>query len=71
MHLWARGATLSAALSGTELAAGDFVRWAKQVIDMLDQLAKIDLLDAGTRAQCQRAIALVRRGVVAHSAFED
>ncbi|GGG68335.1 helicase [Kocuria dechangensis] len=71
MYLWARGATLSTALSGTELAAGDFVRWSKQVIDMLDQLAKIDLLDAGVRAQCQRAIALVRRGVVAHSAFED
>ncbi|MFI7582347.1 DEAD/DEAH box helicase [Kocuria sp. M1N1S27] len=71
MYLWARGATLSTALSGTELAAGDFVRWAKQVVDMLDQLASIDLLDAATRTQCQRAIALVRRGVVAHSGFED
>ncbi|OLT09485.1 RNA helicase [Kocuria sp. CNJ-770] len=71
MHLWARGATLSTALTGTELAAGDFVRWAKQVIDMLDQLASIDLLSPELRSQCQRAIALVRRGVVAHSAFED
>ncbi len=71
MYLWARGATLSTALTGTELAAGDFVRWAKQVIDMLDQLASIDLLSPELRSQCQRAIALVRRGVVAHSAFED
>ncbi|MFI7481944.1 DEAD/DEAH box helicase [Kocuria sp. M1R5S2] len=71
MYLWARGATLSTALNGTELAAGDFVRWAKQVVDMLDQLASIDLLDPALRAQCQRAIALVRRGVVAHSGFED
>ncbi|HST71341.1 DEAD/DEAH box helicase [Kocuria rosea] len=71
MYLWARGATLSTALTGTELAAGDFVRWSKQVIDMLDQLAKIELLGPEVRTQCQRAIALVRRGVVAHSTFED
>jgi ATP-dependent RNA helicase HelY len=71
MYLWARGATLSTALTGTELAAGDFVRWTKQVVDMLDQLASIDLLGPELRSQCQRAIALIRRGVVAHSAFED
>ncbi|MCJ8503692.1 DEAD/DEAH box helicase [Kocuria flava] len=71
MHRWARGASLATALAGTELAAGDFVRWAKQVVDVLDQLAKIDLLDESVRTRCRRAIDLVRRGVVAHSAFDD
>ncbi len=38
---WAKGRHLQEVLSGTDLAAGDFVRWVKQVIDLLDQLAKI------------------------------
>ena len=40
VHRWAAGKGLAAVLSGTELAAGDFVRWAKQVIDLLDQVAQ-------------------------------
>src|SRR5690606_20999702 len=39
VHTWASGRGLGAVLQGTELAAGDFVRWCKQVIDLLDQLA--------------------------------
>jgi len=31
---------LAKALEDTDLAAGDFVRWAKQVIDALDQISK-------------------------------
>ena len=27
--------------AGTELSGGDFVRWARQLIDLLDQLAKV------------------------------
>ncbi|MHA7275628.1 DEAD/DEAH box helicase [Arthrobacter sp. Hz1] len=71
MHKWARGTALQAALSGTELAAGDFVRWTKQVIDLLDQLAKIDDLAPGQRRLCIDAISLIRRGVVAYSAIGD
>ncbi|GAB3522151.1 DEAD/DEAH box helicase [Arthrobacter monumenti] len=68
MYKWARGKHLQLALSGTELAAGDFVRWAKQVIDLLDQLAKVEPLPPGLRGRCIEAIGLVRRGVVAYSA---
>ena len=67
MYKWAQGRSLQTALSGTELAAGDFVRWSKQVIDLLDQLAKVRDLPEGLHGRCVKAIALIRRGVVAYS----
>lgn len=65
MYKWARGKSLAQALDSTDLAAGDFVRWAKQVIDSLDQIAHVASADAQLRTQCEAAINLVRRGVVA------
>lgn len=67
MYKWARGRHLQDVLSGTDLAAGDFVRWVKQVIDLLDQLAKIPGLDPRLARLCAEAIKLIRRGVVAYS----
>jgi ATP-dependent RNA helicase HelY len=67
MYKWARGRHLQEVLSGTDLAAGDFVRWVKQVIDLLDQLAKIPGLDPRLARLCAEAIRLIRRGVVAYS----
>ncbi|MCX2746762.1 DEAD/DEAH box helicase [Arthrobacter sp. MI7-26] len=64
---WAKGRHLQEVLSGTDLAAGDFVRWAKQVIDLLDQMAKIPGLERRQAKICREAIDLVRRGVVAYS----
>ncbi|XAS62596.1 DEAD/DEAH box helicase [Micrococcaceae bacterium Sec5.8] len=64
---WARGRHLQDVLSGTDLAAGDFVRWVKQVIDLLDQLAKIPTLDPRVSRLCGEAIKLIKRGVVAYS----
>ncbi|CAI3798139.1 DEAD/DEAH box helicase [Pseudarthrobacter sp. MM222] len=64
---WAKGRHLQDVLSGTDLAAGDFVRWVKQVIDLLDQLAKIPDLDPRIARLCGDAIKLVKRGVVAYS----
>ena len=66
MHRWASGKGLAAVLSGTELAAGDFVRWAKQVVDLLDQVAQA-AASPQTRAAARRAVDQVRRGVVAYS----
>ncbi len=66
MYRWARGGSLVAVLTGSELAAGDFVRWAKQVLDLLDQLAQATPdTDLGRRAR--EATDRVRRGVVAQS----
>ena len=67
MYKWARGRHLQEVLNGTDLAAGDFVRWTKQVIDLLDQLAKIPGLDPRLARLCAEAIKLIRRGVVAYS----
>ncbi|WP_314193152.1 DEAD/DEAH box helicase [uncultured Arthrobacter sp.] len=67
VYKWARGRHLQDVLSGTDLAAGDFVRWVKQVIDLLDQLAKIPGLDPRLARLCAEAIKLIRRGVVAYS----
>ena len=71
MYKWAKGKHLQLALNGTELAAGDFVRWAKQVIDLLDQLAKVQDLPGDLHRRCIDAIGLIRRGVVAYSAVSE
>ena len=53
----------SSASAGQELSAGDFVRWCKQLLDLLDQLAAVGGAElAGT---ARAALAAVRRGVVA------
>lgn len=67
LYKWARGRHLQDVLSGTDLAAGDFVRWVKQVVDLLDQLAKIPGLDPRLARLSAEAISLIRRGVVAYS----
>jgi len=69
VHRWARGEDLDRVLrglaeQGQTLAAGDFVRWCRQVLDLLDQMAKTDSPLAGT---ARAAIAAVRRGVVAYT----
>lgn len=66
MWLWARGASLGTVLESIELAAGDFVRLTKQVIDLLDQISIV--ADAELGATARAAIDAVRRGVVADGA---
>ena len=71
IYKWARGSDLRECLRGTDLAGGDFVRWAKQVIDVLDQLAKIPDLNTGLARSCNQAVQRIRRGVVAYSNVVD
>ncbi len=66
IYAWASGARLDEVLAEIELEAGDFVRWSKQVIDLLDQVA-IAAPEESTRTAARRAVDLVRRGVVAWS----
>ncbi|WP_288819365.1 RNA helicase [uncultured Micrococcus sp.] len=66
MHRWVRGKNLSDTLHGSDLAAGDFVRWARQVVDVLGQLAQVPGDDRRSRS-CRSAADLVARGVVATS----
>ncbi len=65
MHGWARGASLDTVLAEADLAAGDFVRWTKQTVDLLDQISLVAEGTAGHRARS--AIDSIRRGVVAYS----
>ena len=71
MYKWARGASLNSCLRGSDLAPGDFVRWAKQVIDTLDQLAKNAQLPPRLSKNARKATDLVKRGVVAYSNVLD
>jgi ATP-dependent RNA helicase HelY len=57
-------------LSDADLAAGDFVRWCKQVIDLLGQIEQAAGEAEGgaaLRRAAKDAIDGVRRGVVAYS----
>ncbi|WP_328396766.1 DEAD/DEAH box helicase [Nocardia sp. NBC_00416] len=69
IHKWARGDALADSLlasgdQGTPLSAGDFVRWCRQVIDLLDQIhSTAD--DAEVAATAAKAVRAIRRGVVA------
>lgn len=64
MHRWASGQRLDHILRGQDMAAGDFVRRCKQVVDLLGQIA--DAASEPTlRSTARKAVDLVMRGVVA------
>jgi ATP-dependent RNA helicase HelY len=71
IYRWATTGDLTTALAasdasgtGTPLSAGDFVRWCRQVLDLLDQVRNA-APTATLRATAKRAINDIRRGVVA------
>lgn len=65
MRAWARGMPLDRVLEDADMAAGDFVRWCKQTIDLLDQLSIVADGELGRTARA--ALDGVRRGIVAYS----
>jgi ATP-dependent RNA helicase HelY len=71
IYRWSRTGDLAAALAaadpagtGSPLLAGDFVRWCRQVLDLLDQVRNA-APDSELRSTAKRAINDIRRGVVA------
>jgi ATP-dependent RNA helicase HelY len=71
VYRWATTGDLTMALaasdttgSGSPLSAGDFVRWCRQVLDLLDQVRNAAPTPA-LRTAAKRAINDIRRGVVA------
>ncbi|CAN7441892.1 DEAD/DEAH box helicase [Knoellia sp. LjRoot47] len=64
VHRWASGERLDAVLRGQDMAAGDFVRRCKQIVDLLGQIADA-ATDTELRRSARKAIDGVRRGVVA------
>lgn len=65
MYRWANGTSLDAVLREADMAAGDFVRVTKQVIDLLDQLSVVANGEVGRTART--ALDSIRRGIVAYS----
>jgi ATP-dependent RNA helicase HelY len=70
VYRWACGKPLAAVLRGSDLAAGDFVRWSKQVVDLLGQVQQAATESPGGARLLRtstEAVNRVRRGVVAYS----
>ncbi|MFT4081576.1 MAG: DEAD/DEAH box helicase [Nocardioides sp.] len=69
-YRWAEGDDLDDVLGAVDLAAGDFVRWVKQLIDLAGQVA--DAAGGGPlRVTARRAIDALKRGVVAYTALTE
>jgi len=69
-YRWAEGDPLDDVLGATDLAAGDFVRWMKQLLDLADQVADA-AGDAPLRRTARRTSDLLRHGVVAYSSLSE
>ncbi|GAB4066684.1 DEAD/DEAH box helicase [Angustibacter speluncae] len=73
LHRWARGQHLEQVLEDGDLTPGDFVRWTRQAIDLLAQIAlaceaaDAPPEDAEVAAAARAALAAVDRGVMAWS----
>lgn len=67
IHRWATGAKLDLVLESADLLPGDFIRWCKQIIDLLEQLAKAS--EGQISARARDAVDLVKRGIVAYSYY--
>ncbi len=70
IHAWVSGAELFDVLLMSGLTAGDFVRWARQVIDVAGQVA--DAVGPGPlRTVARDVVFRARRGVVDAAPLED
>jgi ATP-dependent RNA helicase HelY len=67
IHRWATGARLDAVLQQADLLPGDFIRWTKQIIDLLDQLAQT--AEPAISVTAKDAVDKVKRGIVAYSYY--
>ncbi|MGN6783323.1 MAG: DEAD/DEAH box helicase, partial [Marmoricola sp.] len=63
---WAQGDELDEVLDASGLPAGDFVRWMKQLLDLVDQVADA-ARSSDLRTVAREASGRLRRGVVAYS----
>ncbi|WP_435173808.1 DEAD/DEAH box helicase [Actinacidiphila sp. bgisy145] len=66
-YRWASGHGLDAVLSDADMPAGDFVRWCKQLIDVLGQIGNAAPEDSPVRRNARKAVDGLLRGVVAYS----
>ena len=69
-YRWAEGDDLDSVLDATDLAAGDFVRWMKQLLDLTGQVADA-AGDSPLRETARASIRALRRGVVEYSGLSE
>jgi ATP-dependent RNA helicase HelY len=67
MQRWASGTSLQSLLLSTDITAGDFVRWTRQTIDLLGQIAQASSRDDPLHDRAVIAADLLNRGVVSYS----
>jgi len=67
MYRWATGSRLDGIMKATGMLAGDFIRWCKQAIDLLEQISKVNQDELSETAQA--AIDRIKRGIVAYSYY--
>lgn len=66
-YRWAEGHGLDAVLRDADMPAGDFVRWCKQCIDVLGQIAVAAPEGGDVAKNAHKALESMRRGVVAYT----
>lgn len=69
-YRWAEGDDLDDLLGGSDLSAGDFVRWTKQLLDLAGQVADA-AGDTPLRRTARQIQDRVKRGVVAYSGLAE
>jgi ATP-dependent RNA helicase HelY len=72
VYRWARGEALAKVLASgvdAEMPAGDFVRWVRQVIDLLSQLTQAAAPSSPVRATARDAMDALNRGVLAYTSM--
>jgi len=72
IYRWAKGEPLAKVLASGhqldgEMPAGDFVRWARQVIDLLGQIAEAAGASTGLRQTARAAMDSINRGILSYS----
>jgi ATP-dependent RNA helicase HelY len=65
---WASGASLAEVLYESDLAAGDFVRWVEQLIDLTEQVADA-AGDTPLRRTARSVVEEIRRGVISYASM--
>lgn len=66
IYRWANGASLLTILTSNDVSAGDFVRWTRQVIDVLGQIQQA-ATDPHLKDMADRAASALDRGVVGYA----
>ncbi|MFD7510715.1 DEAD/DEAH box helicase [Streptomyces sp. NPDC059853] len=66
-YRWAQGHALDEVLGDADMTAGDFVRWCKQIIDVLGQIAQAAPAGGTVAKTAHKAVDKILRGVVAYS----